>query len=157
MIPSDSTVSDRRITNSESQSSYYTGAVFIYGFLIIIALITVFNIFNSMNASAASRTRQYGIMRSIGMGANQLYKMIAAEAFTYAILGCIVGCVLGLPLNRLIFRFLIADKWGTAWQIPVDSLLLIVFLCLASAAVAIRRPIRQISRMAIVEAIKLQQ
>ena len=80
MIPSDSTVSDKRITNSESQSSYYTGAVFIYGFLIIIALITVFNIFNSMNASVASRTRQYGIMRSIGMGANQLYKMIAAEA-----------------------------------------------------------------------------
>ncbi len=32
MIPSDSTVSDKRITNSESQSSYYTGAVFIYGF-----------------------------------------------------------------------------------------------------------------------------
>lgn len=157
MIPSDSTVSDKRITNSESQSSYYTGAVFIYGFLIIIALITVFNIFNSMNASVASRTRQYGIMRSIGMGANQLYKMIAAEAFTYAILGCIVGCVLGLPLNKLMFQFLIADKWGIAWQIPVGSLLLIVFLCLASAAVAIRRPIRQISRMAIVDTIKLQQ
>lgn len=96
-------------------------------------------------------------MRSIGMGANQLYKMIAAEAFTYAILGCIVGCVLGLPLNKLMFQFLIADKWGIAWQIPVGSLLLIVFLCLASAAVAIRRPIRQISRMAIVDTIKLQQ
>ena len=68
MIPSDSTVSDKRITNSESPSSYYTGAVFIYGFLIIIALITVFNIFNSMNASVASRTKQYDIMRSIGMG-----------------------------------------------------------------------------------------
>ena len=157
MIPSGSTVSDKRITNSESQSSYYTGAVFIYGFLIIIALITVFNIFNSMNASVASRTRQYGIMRSIGMGANQLCKMIAAEAFTYAILGCVVGCVLGLPLNKLMFQFLIADKWGIAWQIPVGSLLLIVFLCLASAAVAIRRPIRQISRMAIVDTIKLQQ
>ena len=142
MIPSDSTVSDKRITNSESQSSYYTGAVFIYGFLIIIALITVFNIFNSMNASVASRTKQYGIMCSIGMGANQLYKMIAA---------------VGLPLNRLMFQFLIADKWGTAWQIPVGSLLLIVFLCLASAAIAIRRPIRQISRMAIVDTIKLQQ
>ena len=157
MIPSDSTVSDKRITNSESQSSYYTGAVFIYGFLIIIALITVFHIFNSMNASVASRTRQYGIMRSIGMGANQLYKMIAAEAFTYAILGCAVGCVLGLPLNKLMFQFLIADKWGTTWQIPVGSLLLIVFLCLASAAIAIRRPIRQISKMAIVDTIKLQQ
>ena len=96
-------------------------------------------------------------MRAIGMGVDQLYKMIAAESFTYAILGCIVGCVLGLPLNRLMFQFLIADKWGTAWKIPVGSLLLIVFLCLASAAAAIRHPIRQISRMAIVDTIKLQQ
>lgn len=157
LVPADSNVSDKRLTNSEAQSSYYTGAVFIYGFLIIIALITVFNIFNSMNASVASRTKQYGIMRSIGMGANQLYKMIAAEALTYAILGCVVGCILGLPLNRAMFQFLIADKWGTGWTIPCSSLLLIVLLCLISAAIAIRRPIKQISKMAIVDTIKLQQ
>lgn len=157
LIPADSNVSDKRLTNSEAQSSYYTGAVFIYGFLIIIALITVFNIFNSMNASVASRTKQYGIMRSIGMGANQLCKMIAAEAFTYAILGCAVGCALGLPLNRAMFQFLIADKWGAEWTVPIASLLLIVLLCLISAAIAIRRPIKQISKMAIVDTIKLQQ
>lgn len=86
LFPADSSVSDKRLSNSEAQSSYYTGAIFIYGFLIIIALITVFNIFNSMNASVASRTKQYGIMRSIGMGASQLYKMIAAESLTYAML-----------------------------------------------------------------------
>ena len=157
LVPADSSVSDKRLANSEAQSSYYTGAVFIYGFLIIIALITVFNIFNSMNASVASRTKQYGIMRSIGMGANQLYKMIAAEALTYAILGCVVGCVLGLPLNRAMFQFLIADKWGTEWMIPFSSLLLIVLLCLISAAIAIRRPMKQISKMAIVDTIKFQQ
>lgn len=157
LIPADSNVSDKRLTNSEAQSSYYTGAVFIYGFLIIIALITVFNIFNSMNASVASRTKQYGIMRSIGMGTNQLCKMIAAEAFTYAILGCAVGCALGLPLNRTMFQFLIADKWGVRWTVPIASLLLIVLLCLISAAIAIRRPIKQISKMAIVDTIKLQQ
>lgn len=157
LIPADSNVSDKRLTNSEAQISYYTGAVFIYGFLIIIALITVFNIFNSMNASVASRMKQYGIMRSLGMGANQLYKMIAAESFTYAILGCAAGCASGLPLNRAMFQFLIADKWGTGWTIPITSLLLIVLLCLISAAIAIRRPIKQISKMAIVDTIKLQQ
>jgi len=157
LIPADSNVSDKRLTNSEAQSSYYTGAVFIYGFLFIIALITVFNIFNSMNASVASRMKQYGIMRSIGMESNQLYKMIAAEAFTYAILGCVTGCALGLPLNRAMFQFLIADKWGTGWTVPIASLLLIVLLCLISAAIAIRRPIKQINKMAIVDTIKLQQ
>lgn len=157
LFPADSSVSDKRLSNQESQSAYYTGAIFIYGFLIIIAFITVFNIFNSMNASVASRTKQYGIMRSIGMGVNQLYKMIAAEAFTYAVLGCITGCVLGLPLNKLMFQYLIAEKWGTGWTVPVDPLLIIVVTCLASAGIAIRRPMKQISGMAIVDTIKLQQ
>lgn len=147
----------KRLSNEEAQSSYYTGAVFIYGFLIIIALITVFNIFNSMNASVAARTRQYGVMRSIGMGTGQLYRMIAAEAATYAVLGCIAGCVLGLPLNKMMFQFLIADKWGIGWRLPAPSLALIVILCFGSAALAIRRPIRKIRRLSIVDTIKLQQ
>ena len=157
LLPADCTLADKRLSNEESQSSYYTGAVFIYGFLIIIALITVFNIFNSMNASVAARTRQYGVMRSIGMGAGQLYRMIAAEAATYAVLGCIAGCVLGLPLNKMMFQFLIADKWGIGWRLPAPSLALIVILCFGSAALAIRRPIRKIRRLSIVDTIKLQQ
>ena len=157
LFPPDSSIADKRLSNSESQSSYYTGAVFIYGFLLTIALITVFNIFNSMNASVAARTRQYGVMRSIGMGAGQLYRMIAAEAATYAVLGCVTGCVLGLPLNKMMFQFLIAGKWGTGWQLPAASLLLIVVLCFGSAALAIRRPIRKIGKLSIVDTIKLQQ
>ena len=156
LLPPDSSIADKRLSNSESQSSYYTGAVFIYGFLLIIALITVFNIFNSMNASVAARTRQYGVMRSIGMGAGQLYKMIAAEAVTYAVLGCIAGCVLGLPLNRMMFQFLIAGKWGISWQLPATSLLLIVVLCFSSAALAIGRSIKKIGKLSIVDTIKLQ-
>jgi putative ABC transport system permease protein len=157
LCPPDSSIADKRLSNSESQSSYYTGAVFIYGFLLIIALITMFNIFNSMNASVAARTQQYGVMRSIGMGAGQIYKMIAAEAVTYAVLGCVTGCVLGLPLNKMMFQFLIAGKWGTSWQLPTASLLLIVLLCFGSAALAIRRPIKKIGKMSIVDTIKLQQ
>ena len=156
LLPPDSSIADKRLSNSESQSSYYTGAVFIYGFLLIIALITVFNIFNSMNASVAARTRQYGVMRSIGMGTGQLYKMIAAEAVTYAVLGCIAGCVLGLPLNRMMFQFLIAGKWGISWQLPATSLLLIVVLCFSSAALAIGRSIKKIGKLSIVDTIKLQ-
>lgn len=83
--------------------------------------------------------------------------MIATESLTYAMLGCVVGCILGLPLNKMMFQFLIAEKWGMGWQVPVTSLLLIVLLCFASAAIAIRRPTKQIVKMAIVDTIKLQQ
>ena len=157
LLPADTSIADKRLSNSESQSSYYTGAVFIYGFLFIIALITVFNIFNSMNASVAARTRQYGVMRSIGMGTRQLYKMIAAEAVTYAALGCVTGCIFGVPLNKMMFQFLIAGKWGTSWQLPAASLLLIVLLCFGSVVLAIIWPIQKIRKLSIVDTIKLQQ
>lgn len=145
---------DKRLSNSEAQAAYYTGAIFVYGFLTVIALITVFNILNSMNASVSTRMRQYGIMRSIGMSAEQLYRMVAAEAATYAVFGCIAGCILGLPLNKLMFESLITEQWGIPWQIPVIPLLGIVLVCLISAALSILQPIKQIRRMTIVDAIK---
>ena len=59
--------------------------------------------------------------------------------------------------DLLLFLFLITDKWGIDWSIPASSLLLIVLLCFISAAIAIGRPIKQISKMAIVDTVKVQQ
>ena len=57
-------------------------------------------------ASAAEPKQRMTISASDGAG------MIAAEAATYAVLGCIAGCVLGLPLNKMMFQFLIAAFRG---------------------------------------------
>ena len=74
--------SDRRSSNDEARGAYYSFALFVYGFLILIALITVFNIINSIAMSVSARIRQYGSMRAIGMSNRQLVRMIAAEAAT---------------------------------------------------------------------------
>lgn len=68
------------------------------------------------------------------------------EDVVYAVLGCIAGCILGLPFNRMMFQFLIADKWEHGWQLPSTLLLLIVILCLGSAALFVMRPIRRIGK-----------
>lgn len=39
--------------------------VFVYGFLAIIALITLLNITNSISMSVSARMNQYGAMRSV--------------------------------------------------------------------------------------------
>ena len=154
LLPPGCSFSDKRLSNAEAQSSFYIGAVFIYGFLIIIALITIFQIINSMNASVSAHMKQYGIMRSMGMSSKQLRRMIAAQAMSYALSGCIAGCLLGLPLNKMMFRYLIAEKWETGWQIPFAPLLLILLLCLGSAVLSMLRPVRQISQMSVMETIK---
>lgn len=106
-----------------------------------------------MNASVSAHMKQYGIMRSMGMSSKQLRRMIAAQAMSYALSGCIAGCLLGLPLNKMMFRYLIAEKWETGWQIPFAPLLLILLLCLGSAVLSMLRPVRQINQMSVMETI----
>ena len=67
----------------------------------VIALITIFNVVNSIAMSVASRTKQYGAFRAIGLSTRQLSKMVVAEAGAYALSGSVAGTVLGLLANRL--------------------------------------------------------
>ena len=122
------TFSDERMSNSSVRGTYYCFCLFIYGFLVLIALITVFNIINSITMSVAARTRQYGVFRAIGLSTRQLKKMIIAEACVYTITGSIIGTVLGLICNQKLFEMLITSFWGDAWGIPWMELTIILFI-----------------------------
>lgn len=63
-VGSGTTFSDDRRSNSEAIGAYYSFALFVYGFLSVIALIAVFNIVNSISMSVSARVRQYGAMRA---------------------------------------------------------------------------------------------
>ncbi len=63
---------DKRIDNSSTLGIYYCVWLFLYGFLVLIALITIFNVINSIAMSVAARTKQYGAFRAIGLSDRQL-------------------------------------------------------------------------------------
>lgn len=148
--------SDRRQSNDEARVAFYSFAVFIYGFLFIIASITVFNIINSMNASMAGRLNQYGVMRAVGMSGRQLRRMVFSESASYAVCGCAVGCILGLPLNQVLYRAAITSHWGIPWQPPLVPLLLIVGLSVLTTLLSVIGPVRKISSLDIVGVVNAQ-
>lgn len=150
------TFSDQRKSNAEALGAYLSFALFLYGFLIIIALITVFNIINSISLSVASRLKQYGAMRAIGMSNHQLYKMIKAEAITYSVSGCFFGCILGLPIHRFLFNHLVTYRWGDTWHLPFGILSTIIIFVLITSFIAVKIPLKQIHRMSIVDTINAQ-
>ncbi len=145
--------SDRRLGNKEVKGAYYSFALFIYGFLIVIGMIAVFNVINSISMSVSARIKQYGAMRAIGMSIYQIRKMIIAEALTYAVFGCIVGCVFGLPINKMLFQTLITTRFGESWNIPIISILIIVLIILSSAVAAVYTPSKKIKNMSITDVI----
>ncbi len=146
-------LSDRREGNTETNSTYLAFSVLVYGFLAMVAMITVFHIINSISMSVIARQRQYGMMRAIGMDSSQLRQMITAESLGYGISGCLVGCAAGLPLHAWFYRATISNYWGIAWQIPWPQLLIIIGVVLCSAFVAARGPVRRIMSRPVTEAV----
>ncbi|MBC2397924.1 ABC transporter permease [Clostridium tetanomorphum] len=149
-LAKDYVFSDQRSNNEEVRAARFSFSVFVYGFLVCIASITVFNIINSMNMSISAKRKEYGYMRAIGMSIEQLKRTIIAEAATYAILGCIVGCIVGLPLHRSIFIQVITARWGLPWVIPIHELIIIIFLVIIATYVSIIGPINKIRKLDIV-------
>lgn len=95
---SDVIFTDERQRNQENTNTWLAAKFLLYSFMAIIAMITLFNIINSISMSVTARIKQYGAMRAVGMDGEQLTRMIAAEAFTYAVSGLIVGSGIGIVL-----------------------------------------------------------
>ncbi|MHB8126831.1 MAG: ABC transporter permease [Desulfitobacteriaceae bacterium] len=156
LTTSQMTFSDRRQSNEEARAAFYSFAIFIYGFLVILASITVFNIINSMNTSVSGRMNQYGVMRAIGMSGKQLHRMVIAEASTYTVCGCLAGCFLGLPLHRFIFHAMITSRWGLPWQPPFAALVVIVGIAVLATFLSVKGPVKKINQLDIVNVVNAQ-
>lgn len=144
---------DRREENQTSNSSFWVFRMAAYGFLTIIALITVFNIMNSISMSVSARMKQYGAMRAVGMSVRQVTKMIAAEAVTYAAAGLLIGGAAGLYLHRLLTIKLIVEHFGGGWKIPFEPIMIILLIVMFSCYVAVRTPAKRIREMSVTETI----
>ncbi len=140
--------------DERTTGTYIAFVACVYAFLAIITLVTVLNIVNSISMSVSSRVKQYGSMRAVGMDERQITKMIAAEAFTYALWGCVAGCAIGLPLSKLLYDTLIASHFQYAvWGIPVTSLSIILAFVVLAAVAAVYAPAKRMRGISVTETI----
>lgn len=121
LLGDDIKLSDGRESKGSVNSTYLTFSLLVYGFLGVIALISVFNINNCISMSVSARNKQHGIMRAIGMDNRQICKMICAETLTYAVSGIITGGILGLLLHMRFFKLIISAYFGTRGWFRVRS------------------------------------
>ena len=140
---------DHRQRNQEDANTYLAVKFLLYSFMAIIAMITLFNIINSISMSVTARIKQYGAMRAVGMDGEQLTRMIAAEAFTYAVSGLIVGSGTGIVLSRFLYVKLVTRYFGSQWSLPIVLIAIIVVFDTVSAAAAVYAPAKRIRNMPI--------
>ncbi|CAM4482414.1 ABC transporter permease [Paenibacillus macerans] len=147
---------DKQQANRETRAAYYAMAVFVYGFLIVIALVALINILNTVNASVSSRMANYGVMRAVGMSGKQLKRMVAAESAAYAISGSLTGGVLGLLLHRFFFGLMITSNWGDPWQPPITVLAVTILAATLTTFAAVISPAKKVKKTSIVNVVNAQ-
>ena len=128
--------------------------LFVYGFLVVITLVTVLNIMNSISVSVSAGIKQYRAMRAVGMDEYQITKMIASEAFTYALSACIIGCGIGLLISKLLYDNLIATHYSYAtWNIPVVPIIQILLFVIVAPVAAVYASSKRITSISVTETI----
>ncbi len=148
------TLSDQRQRIAENDQTFLTMAVFVYGFVIVIALISILNVINTMNTSVASRIRYLGVMRAVGMSGAQLDKMVLTEAVTYSLTGYIAGCVLGIVLQKALITTLSSiSAFHIPWEFPSLQIGLILIVILLITMISIIGPLKRIKAQGVSEVI----
>ena len=79
-------------------------AIFAYGFIIVISLIGITNVFNTINTNMRLRSKEFAMLKSIGMTKKEFNIMIRLESLFYGLKSLLIGVPLGLLGGYAIFK-----------------------------------------------------
>ena len=81
-----------------------------YAFILLITLITVFNIINTMTAQIANRKKELAMLKSVGMTPKEFKKTLIFESMFYGLFGLLFGVPLSLVINRVVGYIISKDN-----------------------------------------------
>ena len=146
-------VRDNIAMKARDQKSAREMAIFIYGFIALITLIGILNIINTISTNLVTRIKEFGMLRAVGMSSKSMNKMIRLEAIFSSILGAIIGLILGNILSYYLYT-IISGYQGLPFEFPLTANIISIIGTLAVALLASIAPIKRISKMNIMEAIR---
>lgn len=152
MLSGDISFHDLRQKNAEVDQAFFSIAVFVYGFVAVIALISVLNIVSTIQTSVTAKIRYLGVMRAVGMTGRQLDRMVLAEAGVYSLVGALAGCVLGVLLQRNLAVQMLSFA-HIPWTFPWQEIVIIAVLVIIITGLSVLHPLRQIKSTGIAEVV----
>src|SRR4029079_952223 len=127
----------------------------VYVLLAMALVIALFGIANTLALSVFERTREFGLLRAVGMSRSQVRSTVRWESVLIALLGTSLGTVIGLGFASSLVHAM--DKQGfNTFTIPVQQLAIIVMLAAVAAVGAAALPTRRAARLDVLEAISHQ-
>ena len=141
--------------DAKMMDSFYTlVAIFLYGFITVIALIGVTNIFNTITTNMNLRRREFAMLKSIGMTKKEFNRMIRLESFFYGMKSLIIGIPIGCVLSYLIYKALVSGNLIIKYQLPISAIIISAIAVFLLITTIMKYSINKINKQNIIETIR---
>jgi len=122
-----------------------------------IVAIGMIGLVGSMTSNILDRTREIGVLRSIGARRRDLRGMFRAEGLVVALVGWLIGIPIGYGIGRLIIRVLESEfHAGFDFRFPPWPIGVALIVTLVVTRLVLRLPLRRVLRMQPGEALRYE-
>ena len=131
-------------------------SIFLYGFIVVITLIGVTNIFNTITTNMNLRSKEFAMLKSIGMTKKEFDKMINLESIFYGIKSLIIGIALGSGISYWIYKVSIGSQSteNLKFVYPTKAVIISVVFITVIVGIIMRYSLNKINKQNIIETIR---
>ncbi len=128
-------------------------SIFLYGFITVISLIGITNIFNTITTNMNLRSKEFAMLKSIGMTKKEFNRMIRLESIFYGLKSLLIGIPLGLIGSYLIYK---AFNQGLefTYTLPVRALMIAILFVSTMIGIIMKYSLSKINKQNIIETIR---
>lgn len=131
-------------------------SIFLYGFITVISLIGVTNIFNTITTNMNLRSKEFAMLKSIGMTKKEFNKMIRLESIFYGVKSLIIGCALGIGISYWMYRVVIGAEATSElpFIFPTEAVIIAIVFISVIVGIIMKYSLNKINKQNIIETIR---
>ncbi len=131
-------------------------SIFLYGFIIVITLIGVTNIFNTITTNMNLRSKEFAMLKSIGMTKKEFNKMINLESIFYGVKSLIIGIILGTGISYWIYDVIVGAEAtsGLKFIFPIKAIIISIIFIAIIVGIIMKYSLNKINKQNIIETIR---
>ena len=129
-------------------------AIFMYGFIAVVALIGVTNIFNTIYTNIHLRAKEFAMLKSVGMTDQEFHRMIWLESILYTLRALLIGLPLGILISYGVHTLLVNGGVTLPYELPLIPIIISVLVVALLVSAIMHYSVNQVSRQNIIETIR---
>ena len=128
-------------------------SIFSYGFIIVISVIGITNIFNTITTNMALRSKEFAVLKSVGMTNKEFKKMINYESLLYGIKSIFYGIPIGLILSYVIYKVM-SESLETEYRFPLIPVIISIVAVFIIIFITMRYASKKSQKINLIETIR---